>query len=137
VRAGGASGPFSLGRRVPALTSDYEFVTGISSDRLTLFVFKGFVGNIFTRSSTNADFGNPNTPKPPPKIGGWGAQADPGLPCLGRHWVLRRVPQRRHLFPLSPVSAAHVGGTASTLARWRTRHVNFNDLAANRQNNGA
>ncbi len=63
--------PFPGPQRVAVLTSDYEFVTGISSDRLTLFVFKGFGGFIFSRMSTSAEFANPNAPSAPPSIGGW------------------------------------------------------------------
>jgi hypothetical protein len=70
VRAA-ATGPFPAGARVTILTSDYEFVTGVSSDRLTLFVFKGFGGWIFTRKSTSAEFSNPNAPNPPASIGDW------------------------------------------------------------------
>ena len=62
---------FPVGQRVAVLTSDYEFVTAISSDRLALFVFKNFTSNIFTRWSTNAEFSNPNAPSIPPAIGGW------------------------------------------------------------------
>ena len=68
---GSSAGPFQLGTRVSALTSDYEYVTGVSSDRLTLFVFKGFAGFIFTRTSTSAEFVNPNAPNTPPQLGGW------------------------------------------------------------------
>ena len=53
------------------LTSDYEYVSGISSDRLALFMFKGFGGIIFTRASTSADWSNPNAPAAPPQIGDW------------------------------------------------------------------
>jgi hypothetical protein len=51
VRSSG-SGAFPAGARVTVLTSDYEFVTGVSSDRLALFVFKGFAGWVFTCTST-------------------------------------------------------------------------------------
>ncbi len=63
--------PFPAGQRDTALTTDYEYVSGISSDRLTLFLFKGFGGFAFTRLSTSADWSNPNAPATPPQIGEW------------------------------------------------------------------
>ena len=63
--------PFPAGQRVAALTTDYEYVSGISSDRLTLFLFKSFGSYVFTRLSTSADWSNPNAPAAPPAIGGW------------------------------------------------------------------
>ena len=68
---GSAGVPFPAGARVTALTSDYEYVTGLSSDRLTIFLFKGFGGSVFSRASTSAEFANPNAPNPPPQIGDW------------------------------------------------------------------
>src|SRR5207249_2506054 len=41
VRAA-ATGAFPAGARVTVLTPDYEYISAISSDRLTLFVFKPF-----------------------------------------------------------------------------------------------
>jgi hypothetical protein len=70
VRAS-ATIPFPAGARVNALTTDYEYVTGISSDRLTLFLFKSFASFIFTRLSTSAEWSNPNAPAAPQSIGGW------------------------------------------------------------------
>jgi hypothetical protein len=68
---GSAGVPFSAGARVTALTSDYEYVAGLSSDRLTIFLFKGFGSTIFSRTSTSAEFANPNAPNAPPAIGDW------------------------------------------------------------------
>jgi hypothetical protein len=68
---GSASVAFPGGQRVAALTSDYEYVTGISSDRLTIFLFKGFGSTVFSRASTSAEFANPNAPNTPPQIGDW------------------------------------------------------------------
>ncbi|HEY4395178.1 MAG TPA: hypothetical protein VGP64_14000 [Polyangia bacterium] len=62
---------FPAGTRDAVLTSDYEYVTGISSDRLALFLFKGFSGFVFTRASTSSDWSNPNAPNTPPQIGDW------------------------------------------------------------------
>jgi hypothetical protein len=63
--------PFPAGARDTALTPDYEYVSGISSDRLTIFLFKGFGGVAFTRLSTSADWSNPYAPAAPPQIGEW------------------------------------------------------------------
>jgi hypothetical protein len=65
------TGSFSAGSLVTVLTSDYQYVTGVSSDRLALFVFKGFGGFVFTRTSTSAEFVNPNAPNTPPQLAGW------------------------------------------------------------------
>jgi hypothetical protein len=63
--------PFPAGARDTALTTDYEYVSGISSDRLAVFLFKGFGGFVFTRLSTSADWSNPNAPATPPQVGEW------------------------------------------------------------------
>jgi hypothetical protein len=63
--------PFSAGVRLVGIDSSYTDVTGISSDRLALFVFKPWAGFVFTRSSTSADFSNPNAPNAPPELLGW------------------------------------------------------------------
>ncbi|HEX3904708.1 MAG TPA: hypothetical protein VH853_17870 [Polyangia bacterium] len=66
-----SSGPFPAGKLIPVLTTGYEYVTGVSSDRLAIFVFNGFGGFVFTRTSTSGDFVNPNAPNTPPQISGW------------------------------------------------------------------
>jgi hypothetical protein len=66
-----STGLFPAGKLIPVLTADYEYVTGVSSDRLAIFVFKGFGGFVFTRTSTSGDFVNPNAPNTPPQLGGW------------------------------------------------------------------
>jgi hypothetical protein len=66
-----STGLFPAGKLIPVLTTDYEYVTGVSSDRLAIFVFKGFGGFVFTRTSTSGDFVNPNAPNTPPQLGGW------------------------------------------------------------------
>ncbi len=63
--------PFPTGTRITALTTEYEYVSAISSDRLTLFLFKSFSSVIFNRPSTSAEWSNPNAPASPPSIGGW------------------------------------------------------------------
>ena len=63
--------PFSAGSRLVGIDSSYTDVTGVSSDRLALFVFKSWVGFVFTRTSTSADFSNPNAPNAPPELAGW------------------------------------------------------------------
>jgi hypothetical protein len=73
VRAS-TSEPFPAGTRIEMPQPDpenYTYATGISSDRLTLFVFYGFAGRILTRSSTSGTFVNPNSPAPPPQIPAW------------------------------------------------------------------
>jgi hypothetical protein len=65
------SSPFSAGVRVTGIDPSYTDVTGISSDRLALFVFKAWAGGVFTRSSTTAEFSNPYAPNPPPELAGW------------------------------------------------------------------
>lgn len=63
--------PFPPGTKQPSPVSDYEFPTGLSSDRLTLFVFDSFTGRVLQRASTSARFTNPNAPAPPPQLAGW------------------------------------------------------------------
>ena len=63
--------PFAAASRLDSIDPSYTTVTGISSDRLTLFVFKPWAGFVFTRSSTTAAFSNPNAPNPPPELAGW------------------------------------------------------------------
>jgi hypothetical protein len=65
------SSRFSTGTRLIGVDAAYTDVTGISSDRLTLFVFKSWAGFVFTRSSTSAEFSNPNAPNPPPQLAGF------------------------------------------------------------------
>jgi hypothetical protein len=66
-----SSSPFSVGARLNGIDPSYTDVTAISSDRLTLFVFKTWAGFVFTRSSTSAEFSNPNAPNPPPELPGF------------------------------------------------------------------
>jgi hypothetical protein len=66
-----STGPFPAGTLIPVLTTGYEYVTGVSSDRLAIFVFNGFGGFVFTRTSTSGDFVNPNAPNTPPQLSGW------------------------------------------------------------------
>jgi hypothetical protein len=62
---------FSAGSRLVGIDSSYTDVTGVSSDRLALFVFKSWVGFVFTRTSTSGDFSNPSAPNAPPELAGW------------------------------------------------------------------
>ena len=97
--------PFPAGQRDTALTTDYEYVSGISSDRLTLFLFKGFGSYLFTRSSTSAEWSNPERPRRAPQHRRLGPQAVPGLPHAGRHRLhRRRLQQPGHLLPHPPVA---------------------------------
>lgn len=65
------SAPFPPGTKQPSPVGDYEYPTGLSSDRLTLFVFDNFTGRVLQRTSTSAPFTNPNAPAAPPQIAGW------------------------------------------------------------------
>lgn len=72
VRAS-TSEPFPLGTRMPPPVNDsgYGAPSGISSDRLTLFVFDNYNTRALTRTSTRGAFTNPNAPADPPLIHGW------------------------------------------------------------------
>jgi hypothetical protein len=63
--------PFPAGTLLPSPAADDEFAVGISSDRLTLFMFKSFASVVLTRTSTNGPWINPNAPAAAPTIGGW------------------------------------------------------------------
>lgn len=65
------SEPFPAGTEAPQPVSNHSLVQGISSDRLTLFVFDSFSGRVFTRKSTSLPFTNPNAPAAPPQLVGW------------------------------------------------------------------
>lgn len=65
------SEPFPAGTKLGPPVSDYPIVTGVSSDRLALFVFYSFQTRILTRSSTNAAWVNSNAPADPPTISNW------------------------------------------------------------------
>jgi hypothetical protein len=65
------SSRFATGSRLIGVDASYTDVTGISSDRLALFVFKPWAGFVFTRGSTTAEFSNPNAPNAPPQLAGW------------------------------------------------------------------
>jgi hypothetical protein len=72
--------PFGAGSRLVGIDAAYTDVTGVSSDRLALFVFKPWAGFVFTRTSTTADFTNPNAPNAPPELAGW--QHKPMADCV-------------------------------------------------------
>ena len=65
--------PFPAGTKLPPPVSDYHFATGVSSDRLTLFVLGNstYANRILSRKSTSQPFINPNAPAAPPVLGGW------------------------------------------------------------------
>ncbi|MGN6106473.1 MAG: hypothetical protein ACTHU0_15310 [Kofleriaceae bacterium] len=67
------SEPFPVGTRMPPPVNDsgYGSPSGISSDRLTLFVFDNDNTRALTRTSTRGAFTNPNAPADPPLIHGW------------------------------------------------------------------
>lgn len=65
--------PFPAPTRMPAPVNDPANgpLTGVSSDRLAVFVFYGYQTRIFTRTSTSKPFENPNAGGNPPQIEGW------------------------------------------------------------------
>jgi hypothetical protein len=69
VRAS-TSVPFPAGAKIPA-AMPYPIATGVSSDRLTLFVFESFQGRVLTRNSTSQPFTNPNAPGAPRSLPHW------------------------------------------------------------------
>lgn len=64
--------PFPAATRLPALVQAYEAVTGISSDRLVLFVENNvYQVSVLTRKSLKDPFTNPNAPGPAPMVPGF------------------------------------------------------------------
>ena len=61
---------FPAGTKIEA-AMPYPIVTGVSSDRLALFVFEPFQGRVLERNSTSLPFTNPNAPGPPGLLPGW------------------------------------------------------------------
>lgn len=71
VRAS-ATAPFPAATKMPGLIQGYDSITGISSDRLTVFVQDtGTQTYALTRRSQTDPFVNPNTAGLPPKIPGF------------------------------------------------------------------
>jgi hypothetical protein len=57
---------------MPALVNQYQAVTAISSDRMTLFLAtNAFTEVVLTRKSVTAAFANPNAPAPAPTVPGF------------------------------------------------------------------
>jgi hypothetical protein len=66
------SAQFPAGELLAGAAQDYAYVSGVSSDRLALFLTNPFFGSILTRTSTSGVFVNPNAPGPAPTISaGW------------------------------------------------------------------
>jgi hypothetical protein len=64
--------PFPAGTLMPAPVNSYYFVTGISSDRMTLFVQNSsFAVFALTRTSLTEPYANPNAPAAAPSIPGF------------------------------------------------------------------
>ncbi|HEV7556560.1 MAG TPA: hypothetical protein VGO00_13935 [Kofleriaceae bacterium] len=63
--------PFPAATRMPANIQTATFVTGISSDRLALFLQVGFAMVVLTRSDLAQPFVNPNAPGEPPSVPGF------------------------------------------------------------------
>lgn len=61
---------FPAGAKIQA-AMPYPLVTGVSSDRLALFVFDAFQGRVLKRNSTSQPFTNPNAPGAPESLPSW------------------------------------------------------------------
>ena len=63
--------PFPAGSRLlaPINNGSNGFISGVSADRLTVFVFNSFQSWVYTRRSTSQAFTNPNAPAP--VVSGW------------------------------------------------------------------
>jgi hypothetical protein len=68
------SAVFPNGSRLQEIAAEYDGVSAIAPDGLTLFLTKGYSGAIFTRNSTSAQFGNPVA------LTGW--HHKPGRDCI-------------------------------------------------------
>jgi len=66
-----ASVPFPTATRMPENIQAATFATGISSDRLALFLQVGFAMVVFTRTDVAQPFVNPNAPAAPPSVPGF------------------------------------------------------------------
>lgn len=62
---------FPAGTRMPAAIQAYGSVTGVSSDRMTLFLTASFQTFVFTRLSVTQPYTNPNGAAPPPTVPGF------------------------------------------------------------------
>jgi hypothetical protein len=72
VRADTAS-PFPRATRMRGRVKSYDYVTGVSSDGLALFMTQEYLSRVLMRSSTNEVFGDPGPTLIPPKLYGWRA----------------------------------------------------------------
>jgi hypothetical protein len=75
--------PFSPGRRVTGKVRQYEYITGVSSDGLSLFVASDFETSVLVRTSTAEPFGPPAWTLSPARLDGWRA-----LPLSGCDRIL-------------------------------------------------
>ena len=65
-------GAYLPGTRLPDPAQGYEFVSGLSSDGLTLFVTRSFQTFVLSRPTTSGiAFANPNAPDAEPTVAGW------------------------------------------------------------------
>jgi hypothetical protein len=56
--------PFDAGTKMPAIVQNYDGITGISADRMTLFVTKSFNATILSRASVTQPFATSNIAPP-------------------------------------------------------------------------
>jgi hypothetical protein len=75
------SAPFPAGTRMPAIVQNVSaYVTGLSTDRLTIFLASDTYTTVaLTRASTSDPFTNPLAPNPPPLVPG--LRAHPLVDC--------------------------------------------------------
>jgi len=68
--------PFPAATKLPAALQTFAYVTGTSSDRMTLFLqTNSFSMVAFTRKSLTQPFANPNAPAAPPTVPGFRTRA--------------------------------------------------------------
>jgi hypothetical protein len=68
-----ASAPFEPGTRLPGRARYYEYVSGVSSDHLTLFMSSEYRTHVLVRASVDQPFGMPGENMLPALIPGWRA----------------------------------------------------------------
>jgi len=65
--------PFRPGRRLGGRASFFEYITGVSSDGLSLFMASEFETRVLVRASTSLPFGDPAFTLVPARLRGWRA----------------------------------------------------------------
>jgi hypothetical protein len=65
------SSPFPRGTPMRGRAQSYDYITGVSSDGLVMFMTHEYVNRVLTRPSTNEPFGDPAPTVLPPMLYGW------------------------------------------------------------------